>query len=145
MGWWIFLCAIRKPARPCALRSIRAEHREMVLQDLFHPSRQMGTTTLVSVDSSGAQDNGFSADPSISANGQYVAFYSSATNLVPGDTNAGFDVFVRDMQSGTTTRVSVDSSGAQGNDYSSEPFISADGRYVGFDSGSTNLVPGDTN
>ncbi len=103
------------------------------------------TTTLVSVDSSGAQGNGASSEPSISADGRYVAFKSDAANLVGGDTNGLSDIFVRDLNLNTTTRISVDSSGAQGNNASDKPFISADGRYVTFRSFATNLVGGDTN
>ena len=78
--------------------------------------------------------------------GRYVAFQSWARNLVGGDTNGWQDVFVHDLQSGTTERVSVDSSGAQGNGVSySRPSISADGRYVAFGSLASNLVEGDTN
>jgi len=108
--------------------------------------RVSGTTTRVSVSSSGQQANDFSGYfSSISADGRYVAFNSSATNLVPGDTNDAFDVFVRDRVSGTTTRVSVSSSGQQGNTESRYPSISADGRHLMFRSGASNLVSGDTN
>ena len=73
-------------------------------------------TERVNVDSAGAQaTSGHSFAPSISADGRYVAFYSYATNLVSGDTNMRQDVFVRDRQTNTTTRVSVDSAGAEGN------------------------------
>ncbi len=115
------------------------------IPDVFVRDRQSGTTELVSVDSGGAQGNSFSESPSISADGCYVAFWSSATNLIGGDTNLSREVFVRDRQSGTTERVSVDSLGAQGNNQSSDPSISADGRYVAFWSNATNLVSGDTN
>ena len=105
-----------------------------------------GDTTRVSVASDGAQGNRYSYDPSISADGRYVAFYSYASNLVSGDTNGVYDVFVHDRQSGQTTRVSVASDGAQGNNGSYyDPSISADGRYVAFDSSASNLVSGDTN
>src|SRR5437867_824550 len=104
-----------------------------------------GTTERVSVDSAGTQGNSFSLDPSISADGRFVAFSSLATNLVPGDTNGAFDVFVHDRLTGTTERVSVDSAGTQGHGNSSEPSISADGRFVAFSSVATNRVPGDTN
>jgi hypothetical protein len=107
--------------------------------------RQLGTTELVSIGLAGAQENGDSDRISISANGRYVAFHSSATNLVAGDTNGAEDVFVRDRQNGTTERVSVGSNGAQGNGDSLFPSISADGRYVAFTSGATNLIPGGTN
>ncbi|MBK7644637.1 MAG: PD40 domain-containing protein [Planctomycetes bacterium] len=106
-----------------------------------------GTTQLVSVDSSGAQANGASGHfgDTISSDGRFVAFRSAATNLVTGDTNAALDVFVRDRVNSTTERVSVSTSGMQGNGISQEPAISADGRYVAFQSLATNLVAGDTN
>src|SRR5439155_580577 len=75
----------------------------------------------------------------------FVAFTSSSTNLVPGDTNVAWDVFVHDRLTGTTERVSVDSAGTQGNGASFEASISADGRFVAFASFATNLMPGDTN
>jgi Ca2+-binding RTX toxin-like protein len=81
----------------------------------------------------------------MSANGRYMAFFSPASNLVPNDTNGEWDIFVRDLQAGTTERVSVDSSGQQANGGGSEPSISADGRYVAFESRAFNLVAGDTN
>src|SRR5436309_8355810 len=73
------------------------------------------TTERVSVDTAGAQGNFVSLYPSISADGRFVAFQSYASNLVAGDTNGTWDVFVRGLQSGTTERVSVDSGGAVGN------------------------------
>src|SRR6476469_4969392 len=102
------------------------------------------TITRVSVDSAGNQANGFSNAYSISANGRFVAFQSQASNLVPGDTNNKNDIFVRDLSTNTTTRVSVDSAGIPGNNDSFNPSISADGRFVAFASFS-NLVPEDTN
>lgn len=113
--------------------------------DVFVRDTMAGVTTRVSVASDGTQGNGQSYTPSISANGRYVAFGSDASNLVPGDTNTFRDIFVRDTAIGTTTRVSVASSGTQGNNASSTPSISADGRYVAFASEASNLVPGDTN
>jgi len=113
------------------------------------PALQAGDTTRVSVDSAGVEGNGFSTAPSISAssNGRYVAFQSQASNLVPGDGNGLPDVFVHDRQTGLTTRVSVDSAGAEGNGGSFASSISAvgNGRYVGFSSDASNLVPGDGN
>jgi WD40-like Beta Propeller Repeat len=113
--------------------------------DVFVHDRQTGITTRVSVDSSGSQGNGVSASPAISADGRFVAFHSTASNLVSADTNADLDVFVHDRETGITTRVSVDSSGAQGNATSGGPIISADGRFVAFQSFASNLVVGDTN
>ncbi|RPI27016.1 MAG: hypothetical protein EHM61_09930 [Acidobacteria bacterium] len=102
-------------------------------------------TTRVSVNSAGAQGNNHSWELSISADGRFVAFQSTASNLVAGDTYGVLDVFVHDPQTGETTRVSVDSAGAQANNHSYEPSISADGRFVAFYSQASNLVPGDTN
>src|SRR5438132_902839 len=103
------------------------------------------TTMRVSVASAGIQGNSGSHYSSISADGRFVAFQSGASNLVLSDTNGVYDVFVHDRQNGTTTRVSVDSNGAEGNGGCYEPSISADGRFVAFYSYATNLVPGGTN
>ena len=113
--------------------------------DVFVHDRQTGTTSRVSVDSSGNEGNSASSDPSISSDGRFVAFTSFASNLVSGDTNSAFDIFVHDRQTGTTSRVSVDSSGNEGNSASSDPSISSDGRFVVFGSFASNLVSGDTN
>ena len=113
--------------------------------DIFVRDRQTGTTRRVSVSSGGAQGNAGSFIPALSADGRFVAFKSFATNLVPGDTNGMEDTFVHDRQTGTTRRVSVGAGGVQGNGHSLNPAISADGRYVAFESDATNLVPGDTN
>jgi Tol biopolymer transport system component len=116
------------------------------LGDVFFHDRQTGATERVSVDSAGAEGDGTSLYPTISADGRYVAFTSEATNLVPGDTNAHRDIFVRDRLTGTTERVSVDSAGVQADNDSVPPaLLSADGRYVAFLSGASNLVSGDTN
>jgi archaellum component FlaF (FlaF/FlaG flagellin family) len=104
-----------------------------------------GTTELVSIGTGGVSANDESDQPSISGDGRYVAFESAASNLVPDDTNNAQDVFVRDRRTATTELVSVSSSGAQGNDESGDPTISADGRVVAFDSGASNLVAGQTN
>jgi len=104
-------------------------------------------TQRVSVSTAGVQaDQGSVAHaPAISANGRYVAFASIADNLVPGDTNGFVDVFVRDLKLHKTYLVSVGPGGVQGNGNSFGPAISADGRYVAFESIATNLVGGDTN
>ncbi|GLW33185.1 TolB family protein [Actinoplanes regularis] len=172
--------------------------------DIFVRDLLAGVTTRVSVAGSGAQADGFSQAPSISADGRYVAFVSRASNLVPGgsasvtadvyvhdrdsgtttrvsvpavdateqyntgqprispdgrfvvyvsdsprqvadDTNRRSDVILYDRQADTRSRISVAAGGVQGNGSSSDPTISADNRYVGFASSSTNLVAGDTN
>jgi len=114
-------------------------------KDIFVHDLTTGQTVRVSVDSAGTQGNGASFFPVISADGQLVAFESLATNLVPGDTNGGRDIFVRDLTTGQTVRVSVDSASTQGNGASFSPSLSADGQMVAFSSDATNLVPGDTN
>jgi Tol biopolymer transport system component len=97
-----------------------------------------------SVDSAGGDPNSVSLDPSISANGRYVVFWSPADNLVPGDGNGVNDVFRRDLLTNTTTRVSVDAGGGDPNSESFYPSISATGRYVAFASSATDLVAADT-
>jgi hypothetical protein len=102
-------------------------------------------TTRVSVSSAGAEADGASDCPALSADGRYVAFRSQATNLVPGDTNGVADVFVHDRVTHTTTRVSVASDGTQGDGAAGCPAISGDGHYAAFGSAASNLVAGDTN
>ena len=113
--------------------------------DIFLRDRQTGTLQRVSVTDAEAQANGASTAPRISDDGRYVAFVSSASNLVTGDTNSADDVFVRDRTAGTTTRVSISTGGVQGNGFSTNPDVSADGRFVTFLSEATNLVGADTN
>lgn len=114
--------------------------------DIFVHDRLTHETTRVSVDSNGRQGNRESYYPSISANGRWVAFFSSASNLVVGDTNGAFgDIYVHDRVTHETVRVSVNSSGQQASFGSYEPSISADGRWVAFISADDNLVAGDTN
>ena len=114
--------------------------------DVFVYDRQTQTVERVSVASDGTQANGssyFRLD--ITHDGRYVTFRSAATNLVAGDTNGEFDIFVHDRQTGDTERVSVSSAGVEGNNDAYDPKISADGRYVTFESLAWNLVSGDTN
>ena len=104
-----------------------------------------GDILRVSVSSGGVQGNAYSRDADISADGRFVVFWSASDNLVAGDTNVMEDLFLRDVQTGETTRISVSSSGAQANNVSSYPSISADGRFIAFMSDASNLVSGDTN
>jgi hypothetical protein len=115
------------------------------VDDIFLHDLKTGATQLVSVDSSGIQGNNGSYDPVLSANGRFVAFSSIADNLVIGDNNGVQDVFVRDLKTGVTQRVSLDSSGAEGNNFSYNHAISANGRYIAFTSTASNLVDGDNN
>jgi hypothetical protein len=114
---------------------------------VFIRDLQEGTTERVSVDSYENQGNADSYFPAISGDLRYVAFLSSATNLVPGDTNGFDDVFLRDREAGTTKRISVDNAGNQGNHHSglSRVAIGLDSRFVAYDSAASNLVPNDTN
>jgi WD40-like Beta Propeller Repeat len=114
-------------------------------RDIFTHDRQTGQTSRVSVATSGTQGNALSFRTAISGDGRYVAFESDASNLVSGDTNGFGDVFVHDRQTGQTSQVSVATNGTQGNALSDRPSLSADGRYVTFESGASNLVSGDTN
>jgi Tol biopolymer transport system component len=104
-----------------------------------------GTIARVSLSPTGVQGNGISANASISADGRYVAYISGSTNLVPNDTNLCDDVFVRDLQTGETVRITKGFDGSQANGLSNYPAISANGRYVAFESWASNLVPDDTN
>jgi Tol biopolymer transport system component len=114
-------------------------------QDVFVHDRSTGITERVSVDSNGTQGNNQSYFPALSSDGGLVAFISGASNLVASDTNRSFDVFVHDRTTGGTERVSVSSTGAQGDDSSYFPALTPDGRFVTFFSGATKLVAGDTN
>jgi Tol biopolymer transport system component len=106
-----------------------------------------GATWRASVNTSSVQANGASDDyrPAISDDGRYVAFASRATNLVSGDTNGRYDVFVRDLANHVTSRISITSSGGQSNGDSFKPSMTPDGSKIVFYSVATNLVPGDTN
>jgi Tol biopolymer transport system component len=105
-------------------------------------SAAAGTTRLVSAGAHRLQGNDFSSGPTISTNGRFVAFVSAASNLVAVDTNGSADVFVRDRYVGTTSRVSLSSTGGQADNGSFDAAVSATGRYVVFASSATNLVPG---
>jgi Tol biopolymer transport system component len=114
-------------------------------EDIFVRDRKTGKTTRVSLSSSGAQGDGDSYGPSISADGRFVAFTSAAANLVPGDANVKNDAFVHDRKTGKTRLVSVNSSGVQGTGNSFPDSISANGRWVAFTSDAGNLVANDNN
>jgi Tol biopolymer transport system component len=120
------------------------------LDDVFLHDTLTSETTRVAVSSGGLEAAGGrygSHDPSLSADGRFVAFASDTTNLVPGDTNGNEDVFVHDLATGETTRVSIASDGAQaqGPFGSGYPSISADGRVVAFCSHATNFGATDAN
>jgi Tol biopolymer transport system component len=109
-------------------------------EDVFVRDLEAGVTRRLTVGWTGAEPNGDSHRPSISADGRYVAFTSGASNLVRRDTNRTADVFIHNLDTGRTRRVSVGLNGKQANGGSGHPSISADGRKVAFESGASNLV-----
>ena len=114
--------------------------------NVFLRDRTNGTTALVSVNLAGTGGgNGNSVPIELSTNGQYALFESSASDLVPGDTNNVTDVFVRDLVHGTNILVSIGMNGGFANGVSGESAMTPDGRYVAFASTASNLVPGDAN
>ena len=114
-------------------------------QDIFVYDRESKSMERVSVDSKGNQADHYSLNPSISGDGRYVAFMSSAENLVDHDNNGQVDIFVHDRQEKTTSLVSVSLEGKSGNTRSLHPVISTNGRYVAFESAANNLVEDDLN
>jgi hypothetical protein len=112
--------------------------RDVVVRDLL-----LGTNLLVSASTNNLPANNFSTGPVISGDGRFVAFTSAATDLVPGDSNKSLDVFVRDLQTGLTTLISVKTnSSGPGNKDSFSPLISTNGRFVLFHSAATDLGAG---
>ena len=149
-----------EPDDSCAVPKISANGRFVCFQsnatnlvpgdtnavmDIFVHDRMTALTVRVNLDSSGGQSGLYSSGPVISSDGRFVAFSSFADDLVPGDTNQNSDVFLRDLQAGTTERISVDGLGMELDGNSSGPSLSSDARFVAFYSESANLVPGDTN
>ncbi len=108
-------------------------------QNIFHTDLGSNTISLISKDSIGNAANGISDSPAISADGRYVVFASYATNLVANDSNGEQDVFLHDRQTGQTTRVSIATGGAEGDDTSFHPSISDDGSTILFASAADNL------
>ncbi len=113
-------------------------------QDIFVRDLVHNTTERVSV-GRGAPPNGDSVRPEMRGSGRFVAFESQASNLVPGDTNGNRDIFLYDRQSGKTTRANVTPSGGNSRGEASRPHLTPDGRFVAFESASSDLVAGDTN
>jgi Tol biopolymer transport system component len=162
-------CVVVRDTNPC-VGSISANGRYVVFSsaadnlvpddrnhapDVFLHDRQTGKTELVDVALTGGTPiavgkptsprSAGSFQPSVSADGRYVAYASNSPAIVTGDTNVDFDIFVRDRKTGTTERITNGLNGLQPLGDSTAPVISADGRYVAYDSDAPNLVPGDTN
>ena len=115
------------------------------LEDIFVYDRDTDSIERVSVGAGGVEGNDNVFAPAINADGRYVAFHSRASNLVADDTNGNEDIFVYDRDTDTIERVSVGAGDVEGNSHSVSPSISADGRYVVFNSDASNLVANDTN
>ena len=113
--------------------------------DIFLKHWPTGAIEIVSLTSTGDQANQMSFAPGVSGDGNRIVFVTVADNVVPGDTNAKIDVFVRDRALATTTRASVSSGGMQATDHSTRPVISGDGSRVAFESAAVDLQPGDIN
>jgi hypothetical protein len=113
--------------------------------DAFVRDLALGVTTRVSVSGDATQGNDTSYQAEISGDGRRVAFFSFATNLVTGDTNGTWDVFVHDRVTGQTVRASVSSTGQQANDFSQLASLDGHGNAVVYESGATNLVRPDVN
>ena len=123
-----------------------AKHIECLDEsNVYELDLKTGTMSLVSRAYSGTVGFGCGANPAISADGTKVAFISDGNNLVPNDTNQAYDVFLRDMTTGVTQRVSVTSKGGQTNGGLGRVTMSGDGRYVVFQSDAWNIVPNDAN
>ena len=112
------------------------------ITDVFRHDRETGETILVSVSSDGQQGDSSSHAPAISADGNLIVFHANSS-LAPEDTNETTDVYLRDVQAGTTTLVSIGFDGSAGNGTSFIQDISGDGRFVAFVSSATNLIPND--
>lgn len=111
--------------------------------DIFVKDLQTGAITRASIAADGSEANGHCDAFSLSADGRFLAFTSDASNLVSGDTNGKSDVFLRDLQTGTVTRVSTAADGSESDGYSGEASLSADGRFLAFSSDASNLVGDD--
>jgi uncharacterized delta-60 repeat protein len=113
--------------------------------DIFVKDLASGQIALVSTAANGAQGNNFSSEPVFSPDGSRIAFFSAASNLVPGDGNGTGDAFVKDLVTGAIIRVSTSAAGLQGNGSSFSPVFSPDGSRIAFFSDAINLVAGDSN
>ena len=116
-----------------------------IYQDIFVHDWASDQTERVSISTAGLEANGDSANPSISGDGRFVVFESTASNLVPGDNNNSSDIFLHDRETHSTTRVSLSNGGQQADRASVTPVISSDGNVVAFISEATNIIPGGTN
>ena len=146
--WYSFKASISAHGRFVAFDSGASnlvEHDTNGFVDIFVRDRSTDRTHRLSLGPRQREADEGSAEPVISAHGRYVAFYSTATNLVSGDINANYDVFVRDRARKSTELISVTTNGTQADGISAGVMISANGRHVTFMSDAQNLVRHDTN
>jgi Tol biopolymer transport system component len=115
------------------------------IQDLFVRDRMLKTTSRISIGQRGEESNELPNSIAMTSDGNAIAFMSFADNLVPGDTNGTSDIFIYDLSSQTTRIVSVNQNGNAAPGDNSYPSVSANGRFVSFQSDANNLVEGDTN
>lgn len=115
------------------------------VHDAYRKNVATGEIIRVSQSADGVEANDYSAFATMSADGRFVAFMTYSTNISPGDTSSTSDIYLKDCTTGSLIRVSVTAAGIPGNGAHANPVISADGRYVVFESLSTNFVAGDTN
>src|SRR4029453_13175289 len=128
--WWF-----RSPAT-----NLDSERCSNGVNHIFVSDRNTGTIRCVSLNSNGREGDQDSLAPSISADGQFIAFTSTATNLAGDKCDNGFNqIYVRDRSTGTTKCISVNSNGHAANQHSHAPSILADGTLIAFDSAATNL------
>ena len=136
------------PARPLITRLFNAAVITLLATPVLFVQSTLATppvTERVSVDSAGYEGDRVSRSPSLTSDGQLIAFASEATNLVEGDSNGAQDIFLHDWLTGATMRLSLDAEGQEANAASAWPEISSDGSWVTFSSAASNLVEGDTN
>jgi len=135
--------------RPSANGAVVTYHRNTssieTRRHVYALSVATGVEQQISAAPDGTPGSGDSRDPQISADGRFVAFRSEASNLVAGDTNGVQDVFVHDRYTGVTTLLSQSADGVPGDNGSTRPELSADGRWVAFTTFAANLLPGDRN
>ena len=131
--------SVSTDGRYIAFQAVLWKANEVNQDNIFVHDRLLEETRLVSVSSEGVKGDSWSINPEISANGQFVSFTSDSRNLVENDTNRYRDIFVHDLISGITERVSIATDGTEGNGSAGNSSISSDGRYVVFDTRANNL------
>lgn len=150
-GFWFYKTVCQKPTLDgagaiAAFECFSGYHLAHRMQfDIYLYDRQSGSMGIVTLGLAGRKANAGSSDPALSADGSTLAFTSSASNLLAGDTDSLADIYLFDVQDSTLELASIGASGSKGNGASSAAALSTDGRLVAFASAASNLVPGDDN